>query len=418
MTYFCSLLILSLPVFLYGMNQSQTQSMLIDTLNSSEHLLVASQNNTQMSLLCPYLPRVLQALILDYVDSWEIDQQFKAEKSGISQLTITNDNHTIAASSRSSMKVHFFRFINNKYDLLQAEEAYQKTADRGYRYTDALAQVNNTLVLGGYAGDLVSYRLKESKYQPIGYLSRETGQAVRWITCSSDGNWIASIAENETIEVFKTNPFSKQVILPPFERSTNMRVGLSKDGTCLAAAAEGYVALWQLRNDKYELLQSIELPDRKKETYTRFARSGGDVHTQDFYYWDETAESLALSPDGLLLIVAYSKGTIRIWRVEDHKLVLFQTISSEKMTDAGFPSWDFLHCIALSSDKKYFITNTKRDCLNIWQWAKGSYALRNQHAISKENITSLNFSPDGKYIVTGSSMGTVCRWKNQIHELA
>ena len=148
-------------------------------------------------------------------------------------------------------------------------------------------------------------------------------------------------------------------------------VAVSSTGLVATGSADGFVRVWRIRGDAtlvplYKL--SVGAP-------TNF------VH------------SVAFSPDGGLLAAGSKDKQVRVWDAEDGRLV------NDEL--GGFTSW--VNSVAFSRDGRSLAAGASGGMVRVWQ--TGSWELEHDLA-GPTNFTSVQFSPSGNRLVTGSIDGT------------
>jgi WD40 repeat protein len=105
---------------------------------------------------------------------------------------------------------------------------------------------------------------------------------------------------------------------------------------------------------------------------------------------------IAFSPDGMTLAVGYRDGNVRLWQVDDG--VLQQTL----------PQDSAIRSVAFSPDGSILASGGWDGIVRLWQIPDG--LLLNQLEGHTDWISSVAFSPDGAILASGSNDGTVRLW--------
>lgn len=192
---------------------------------------------------------------------------------------------------------------------------------------------------------------------------------------SPDGTQIISGSDDKTVCVWDAR--SGRRLVGPLEGHEYkvLSVACSHDGShIISISYEGTLIIWDARTRQ-----------------RKFGPVGGFSDVQ----------AVAYSAHGSPLIISGSRGpTIRVWDSHSMKLVL-------EMSENRFESVDSIAC---SPDGAYIVSSYYRT-IHVWDVPKKKLALSLQG--HQDEIRSVAYSSDGKYIVSGSSDTTVCIWNAQ-----
>ena len=211
--------------------------------------------------------------------------------------------------------------------------------------------------------------------QEIAHLTHD--DLIRAAAISPDGRYIVSVSNDRTARVW--NPANGQEIarIPYGQRVIS--VAISPDSSYVAlGTSSGSIHVLEIATGK-------EISSMK----------------QDANVW-----SVAFSPDGKHIISGSFDHTARVWESRTGTEVA-------RMTHG-----DVVYTVAFSPDGKYVMSggcekvNSNGDCsqgsARVWEAKTGKEIARMTHA---DNVVSVAFSPDGKYVVSGSWDGTARVWE-------
>jgi WD40 repeat protein len=115
---------------------------------------------------------------------------------------------------------------------------------------------------------------------------------------------------------------------------------------------------------------------------------------------------VAVTPDGRYAVSGSSDKTVRVWELETGREVRCFT---------GHEEW--VNCVAVTPDGRYVVSgsggNWDRDkwidcTVRVWELATGREVRR--FTGHTDWVRSVVVTPDGRYVVSGSSDGTVRLW--------
>jgi WD40 repeat protein len=122
--------------------------------------------------------------------------------------------------------------------------------------------------------------------------------------------------------------------------------------------------------------------------------------------------NVAFSPDGAYLAAAVADGTVRVLDLKAKKEIL-QLMSRERSPISSI-SFTTQFAIAFSPDGKHLAAATSDRHAHVWAIPGGDRVAQLSH---DDIVTTLMFSPDGTYILTGGWDDTVRVWLWQPQDL-
>lgn len=245
----------------------------------------------------------------------------------------------------------------------------------------------STLATGCYDGKVRLWRLSDGTVIKTFDGSADTVWSVAF---SPDGKTLASGGEDKTIRLWNV---AQGDLLKTFTGHVlNIwSVTFSPDGNKLASGSfDKTIKIWDVRTGK---------PERTI-----------DGHTQAVLEVD-------FSPEGKRLVSCGDDSTVRIWNTEDWSLVNTLTGSEHVYTVAFSP--DGSQILSGGRDRSTFgellqnflgeAENNKGVTVRLWNAADGR--LIQSFAENADDVTSVAFSTDGKWIASGSLDKRVCVWR-------
>lgn len=246
------------------------------------------------------------------------------------------------------------------------------------------------------------------------YLSGHT-QAINDIQFSHDGSFFVTASDDNYLKVWLRDGKLLTTLGGHTDRVTRLAIH-PDDQSIISSGLDNAVLVWQWRGSD---LLKILYGHNQTVTDVAFTKTGNNeiystgldgflkrwqIGSKDpvaFTFSDSENEepgrlnSLAVSPDGELIVTGDKEGNMYIWRRDGQLITTYNA------------HYDDIMAIAFSADGKLFATAGRDKVAKIWR-RDGSFVTPiNGHT---DAITDIAFSPDGKFLATSSWDNTVRIW--------
>ena len=293
--------------------------------------------------------------------------------------SIHKENNGIMLNRRSFLSAAAAAALVGGLGIPASLQAATITGSCGFAHADAVTSIaispdGNTLVSGAKDKTVKIWRISDMKL--LKTLSSEPGR-VTAVAAGPDGKSVVAGADDKTIRIWEL-PSGKILNTITASFSSIMMVAISPDGKRLIAGSR-YTPLIRLTKNKFPI-QLWDLPEGK--------------FLKDFT--ETSCSSLAMSMDGKVLALGCSEHAVRLWSLEEDKLL--NTLDSGPGT---------VTAVAISSDGKCVIAGTSRHKIMLWKTREGGRSPEPDPGFSENVPSVLALSPDEKYLVYQSKPGKI-----------
>ncbi|KIJ42157.1 hypothetical protein M422DRAFT_171537, partial [Sphaerobolus stellatus SS14] len=248
-------------------------------------------------------------------------------------------------------------------------------------------------IWNAYTGELISGPFEGPSY------------AITSVAFSPDGQRVVSGSDDKTIRIWNTH--SGELVSGPFEGHTNgvTSVAFSIDGQrVVSGSADKTIRIWNAHTGEL-----ISGPFKGSADKTiRIWNAHTEVLTSEpFEGHTSRVTSVAFSPDGQRVVSGSADKTIRIWNSQTGELI----------SRPFHGHTNTVTSVAFSPDGQRVVSGSDDMTIRIWNAHTGNLVsgLLQGHRYS---VTSVAFSPDGQRVVSGSADKTIRIWNTYTGELA
>ena len=294
----------------------------------------------------------------------------------------------------------------------------------------------NFIISGGADNTLGLWNI-ENKYHPqqIGEFFQGHENQLNSVAFSPDCKYIVSGGNDNAVRLWHWNKEGK-FIYRSFKghRDFVTSVAFSPDGNFIVSgSSDNKVILWNLEHPKKrktllghkDEVTSVAfspngnyIASGSKDKTVRLWDSGGELIEAPFKGHDMEVTSVAFSPDGKYIASASRDGKVQLWNIKG------------KQIGKAFQAHEHgVSSIAFSPDSKYIVTGSSSggvlegtgvdnnsNVLKLWN-LKGEN-IGEPFRGHKHSVTSIAFSPDGNFIISGSKDNTIRFWNREGNPVA
>ncbi|WP_020472511.1 WD40 repeat domain-containing protein [Zavarzinella formosa] len=227
------------------------------------------------------------------------------------------------------------------------------------------------------------------------------GGAPSVLTVDNSCKYVLAAFDSGMVVVFPMD--QKTVALHCFSSNKKAVTGaaFAPDGkTFIMSSADGTVKYWDVlaaRKHHMEMEKSSDSkPTNPTPVKTINAHLGGSV------------TSMSLSPDGKTLLTTGSDNTLKVWEVEEGKLV--NTVKDVHGVGG-------IKAVLFAPDGKHFATAGGDKSAKLWELQEAGPKMLFKLDGHEGAVNAISFSPDGKHLATGSGVvkksGSIRIWDTE-----
>jgi len=289
----------------------------------------------------------------------------------------------------------------------------------GEVYTAAISPDRNLVVSGSEQMGVMAWNVAENWSQQLS-TAGEIGEQLRAraIKFSRDGSKLATANGGNIARVWES--LSDDPV--EFSHAGHvLTLDFNPAADLLATGGEdGYVRVWDIASGEPVYENELSNEDVREVGFSPDGAWLGAVTTSGPFAvystatWErlelerrepEVGLALAFSPDSTLF-AASRGGRAEIWSLEDGHWVM--TVQHSDYTNDAFNAGsEYIWDMAFSPDGEVFATANRDGTVRLWSPATGEELVRLNHDTS---VFQIQFTPDGKFIATGSA-GLVQLWR-------
>ncbi len=237
------------------------------------------------------------------------------------------------------------------------------------------------------------------------------GQKAKGLAISSDGKHLATGDDAGVVQVWELNTHKELIALQGHEHQV-WALAFSPNRRLLASGdRSGQIRIWNLENGA--LQQTIDAQDGAiwSLTYGKDGKKLMSASEEHIRFWEaETGTLLTTfkndgarntravqSPDGTLLAVSSTDGTVKVWDIEN------ATVVREIKVDD-----DVLWCLAFSPSSQHLAVGSSDEVVSVWDLADGKQ--RAAFTGHRGGVTDVAYLSDGVTLVVVDRSGMLHWW--------
>lgn len=238
-------------------------------------------------------------------------------------------------------------------------------------------------------------------------LKRHEGHAgkVSSLSYSPDGIYISSGSWDKTIKLWEVSS-GREITAMKGHKDVVSSVSISHDGRYIASGSgDKCIRLWDFSSMKFSLFPLIG--EIFSDDYVKIRKESSREDASIMEGHADRVSSLSFSPDSRLVVSGSDDKTIRLWEVYSR-----MEIMRLKGHDGG------INAVSFSPDGHYIASGSGDGSVKLWDVSSGmeiatlKHLSAGKHAqAGDDEVYSVSFSPDGRFIVSGSGGGSVRLWE-------